>query len=174
MAFGILLETNKALVCNGGDAIDNGGRPQVEEARPPAGGERPSLDPGTHARDGVATVLDDRGDVPDVLGPGDRVAGCLGRLVGVERTLVVGVGAGIQVVPAHLVVELLEVDTEGGDVLEGQLLDGGELVLAPLELPRSVATHRSDRDGTHRSQDQQQQDHVHDASLRRPSKPRAW
>ena len=70
----------------------------------------------------------------DVLGLGHRVSGGLRGLVGVEGALVVGVLARVELGAGQVEVELLEVDAEGGHVLERQLLHRRELGLLAREL----------------------------------------
>ena len=106
---------------------------RVEEARRPAGGQRLAGDPGADAGHGVLAVLEDLGDALDVLGLGDLVRGPLRRLVGVQRPLVVGVLARVELAPGHLDVEQLQLLTERGDVLEGELAHRRELGLLALE-----------------------------------------
>ena len=80
----------------------------------------------------------------DVLGLGDLVGGLLGRLVGVQRPLVVGVGAGVELAPGHLAGRALELLAERGDVLEGELAHRRQLGLLALERPALVGL--DDRD----------------------------
>ena len=140
-----------------GDVGDREPVARVEEARGPAGRQRLARDPGADAGHRVATVLEDLGDVPDVVGLRDPLAGGLRGLVGVERPLVVGVGAGVELAAGEVQVEGLELLAEGGDVLEGQLLDRLELGLPPGELTLLAPPVGHD-DGHHHS-GEHEQDH---------------
>ena len=65
---------------------------------------------GPDTRDRVAAVLQDLGHVPDLLGLGQPVRGQLGGLVGVQRPLVVGAGARVELPAGQLRVQLLEIE----------------------------------------------------------------
>ncbi len=154
-----------------GDVDHREAVPCVEEARRPAGRQGQAVDPGAHAGHGVAAVLEDLGDVPDLLGLGEVVGSVLGRLVGVEGPLVVGVGALGQLAAGHLGVEVLQLDAEGGDVLVDQPLDRGQL--GGLLLDRTAlagARHEHDAaDGGH--DDDDQEDVLHGDSVRPSGNP---
>ena len=64
------------------------------------------------------------------------VDGGLGRLVGVERALVVGVGPGVQLAAGQVEVELLQLLAQRGRVLERELAHRGQLGLLALQLAR--------------------------------------
>jgi len=138
---------------------------RVEEARRPSGRQRVALDAGADAVDRVAAVLDDARRVGDVLGTGHRVGGLLGRVVGVQRALVVGAGTLVELDPAELEVERAQLVAEGGDVLVGQLLDRLQLAAPALELALLARLRRPD--GGDREEGQEDEESGHDLSLRR-------
>ena len=142
-----------------GHVLDGQPVARVEEARRAAGRERLARHAGAHARHRVAAVLEDLGDVLDLLGLGDGVRRGLGRLVGVQRPLVVGVRARLELTPGHVGVELLQLLTQGGDVLEGQLADRLELGLLALQRLALVALdHGPDDDRRHGEQDEEDEE----------------
>ena len=118
---------------------------RVEEARRATLRQRLAGHPGAHARHRVAAVLEDLGDVPDLVGAGQRRRRRLGRLVGVEGALVVGVGARVERLTGEVDVEVLELDAEGGDVLLGEPLHGGDLGLDAGRARASCRTSRRPR-----------------------------
>jgi hypothetical protein len=85
---------------------------RVEEARRPAGRQGLPRHASPDAGHRVATVLEDRRDVLDVLRSLEPVSCRLCRLVGIERPLIVGVGSGVQLVAGQLAVEVLQLDAE--------------------------------------------------------------
>ena len=100
------------------------------------------------------------------LGLGDPVAGGLGRLVGVQRALVVGVRARVELAAGEVEVEGLQLLAEGGDVLEGELLDRLELGL-PLREGPLLAPAAGHDDGGHHGDQEQQNDPSHVVRIRR-------
>ena len=87
------------------------------------------------------------------LGLGHVVAGDLGGLVGVQRPLVVGASARVEILPRQLGVEVLQLHAQGRDVLESQLLDRLELGLLARQGLAAAGPRRS-----HRQHDPDNQD----------------
>jgi catechol 2,3-dioxygenase-like lactoylglutathione lyase family enzyme len=135
----------------------------VEEARWPPRGQVLARHARPDAGGRIAAVLEDLGDVLDVLGLGDVVARRLRRLVGIQGPLVVGPLTGIQLVAGQLEVELLQLHAEGGDVLERQLLHrlelGGLLLQSALLAHLAGVAHDPEDDGEHEQDDQQLHGH---------------
>jgi hypothetical protein len=77
-------------------------------------GRRLAGDAGVHAGDGIATVVEDLGDVLHLLRPLDAVGRGLGGLVGVERPLVVGVSTVVELPSGQVEVEALQLDPQRG------------------------------------------------------------
>jgi len=82
---------------------------------------------GEHAGHGVPSVLERLRDVLDVVGFGGLSQRLLGRLVGVEGSLIVLAHRRVEGSNEHVRVEPLELLAEPGDVLFGDLLDRGEV-----------------------------------------------
>jgi outer membrane translocation and assembly module TamA len=143
---------------------------RVEEAGRALLRERAAVDPGLHARDRVTAVLEDLGDVADLVRPGDRVEGGLRVLVRVQRALVVLLHRLVERVARDVDVEALELLAELGHVLVGGTARGGELALeggALGVLPLAdrvppVETHAAE---DHRQDQQQDEEFSHGASV---------
>ena len=92
----------------------------------------------------------------DVLGLGRSCRRPLRRLVGVQRPLVVGVRAGVELAAGQLHVEHLQLLTQRGDVLEGELAHRLELGLLALQSLALVGLdHGHHGDGRDHEQDQE-------------------
>ena len=85
-------------------------------------------------------------------GAADPVAGRLRGVVRVEGPLVVGSGTRVELTPGELQVEVLQLDAERGDVLEGELLD--RLELGGLALRSATLLGPQDRDHRKGAEDQ--------------------
>ena len=139
---------------------------RVEEARRAAGGQRPAVDAGPDARHRVAAVLQDLGDVADVVGARHGGGRQLGGLVGVQGALVVGVLAVPQRRAGELDVEVLELHAEGGDVLLGEPLDRLELRLAAGQLAVLAGPAGPDRHDHQAAEHQEEKQHARHGAQR--------
>ena len=101
----------------------------VEEAGWTLGRQRLTRDPCLDARDRVAAVLQDLGDVPDLVGPGNRVQRHLRVVVGVQSALVVLLHRLVEGMPGDIGVQPLQFLAELRDILVSCPLGGGELGL---------------------------------------------
>jgi hypothetical protein len=97
---------------------------RVEEARRTLGRERCARDPSLDAGHGVPAVLQDLGDVLDLVRLDHRIQRHLGVVVRVERPLVVLLHRLVECVPGHVGIQALELLAELGDVLIGCTLRG--------------------------------------------------
>ena len=121
------------------DIFDRGAMLRVEEAWGTAHGQRLSVNAGTHAFGGVATVFEGLGDTADVGGLVDVVERLLGNVIGVQGLLVVLRAAGVEFDSGGEDIEFGDFLTEGRDILFSGLchlleLGGGELLLTVLLL----------------------------------------
>ena len=108
----------------------------VEEAGWTLGRQRLAGDPGLDAGDRVAAVLQDLGDVPDLVGLGNRVQRHLGVVVGVQGALVVLLHRLVEWMPGDIGVQPLQFLAKLGDILVGCPLGGGELGFQCRSAPR--------------------------------------
>ena len=104
--------------------------------------------------------------MPYVLGPGESGGGGLRGLVGVERPLVVGVGARVQLLAGEVDVEVLQLHAERGHVLLGELLHRGDLGLDARELTPLARLAGRDGDGDEAADDDQQEQEFHGHMVR--------
>ncbi|MPZ62919.1 MAG: hypothetical protein GEU93_16835 [Propionibacteriales bacterium] len=130
----------------------------VEEARRPALRQWVTGQPGLHADDRVAAVLQGGGDAANLVGIAYGGQGLLGLLVAVQRALVVLLGRVVQLVAGDRGVEPLQLLPEPRDVLIGHPLDRGQLLgRADLLLLALLPAAYGDEAGHYQPDNEQQQ-----------------